>query len=189
MGIFCCGDRGEHHSWSILVVGPRCCQNLEPSTQPSCWQTYWPRLSYLPWDNTPRASKVFSNNSWTTSLMPYDVLAFAMVYSCPIITSYAWGLQYRKINGKRVFLEIQVPLGPPIIHNYLGEVGDSEQFQSFFHKKKGNLWKTLPLILGFPLKERCQLSLKVTYWAPAMCQARETNTPMLKSLKTSTRFF
>ena len=57
--------------------------------------------------------------------MRQNVLAFAMVHSCPLITSYAWGLQYKKINGKGVFLEIQVPLGLPIIHNYLGEVGDS----------------------------------------------------------------
>lgn len=39
----------------------------------------------------------------TTSLMRQNVLAFAMVHSCPIITSYAWGLQDEEINGKRVF--------------------------------------------------------------------------------------
>lgn len=41
-----------------------------------------------------------------------------------LITSYAWGLQYKKINGENVSLEIQIPLGPPIINNCLGELGD-----------------------------------------------------------------
>lgn len=121
--------------------------------------------------------------SLTTSLMRQNVLAFAMVHSCPIITSYAWGLQDEEINGKRVFLKIQVPLGLPIIHNYLGEVGDSKQFQSF-SIKKGNLWKTLPLILGFPLKERCQHSSKVLTEHLLCARPEKPIDRLLKSLKT-----
>lgn len=57
--------------------------------------------------------------------MHQNVLAFTMVHSYLRITSYVCGLQYKKINGENVSSEIQVPLGPPIINNGLGELGDT----------------------------------------------------------------